>query len=179
MAGNPNNAAIWSDADVYAANDLDALNPATVTDPFPAAWGLVGLLDGGDGFVTNGEWGEDSDHYAWGGILVASSKSQFKLTRAFSVLEDNPTTRRLIWPGSDETKIVVPRPEPIKLAFELRKGSRVKRWITANYATVAVDGDMTENETDLTKVTLVATVFPTGDGTLFIPQDTAFEPVEP
>ncbi|WP_213452892.1 hypothetical protein [Rhizomonospora bruguierae] len=171
MAGDPSNAAIWADADVYVG-PLDAQDPADIDSPFPAAWALVGLLDGGDGFGETPEWGEDADHFAWGGGLVASTKSKFKLTRKFSVLEDNPTTRKLIWPGSDSTKIVVPKPEPVKLGFELRKFGRKKRRITKNYALVSVDGDITETETDLAKVSLVSTIFPDGNGVLFVPQDT-------
>jgi len=66
----------------------------------------------------------------------------------------------------------VPRPERIKLAFETREGDIVKRLITAQYAEVDVDGDITENETDLTAYPLVATIFPTSGKVLFLRQFT-------
>ena len=83
------------------------------------------------------------------------------------MLEDNATTRSLIWPGSTDTQIIVPRPARIKLAFETREGDIVKRLITAQYAEVSLDGDVQENETDLTAYSLVATIFPTAEKVLF------------
>ena len=171
MAGDPQNSALWTDADVYVG-PLDAENPLTVDDPFDPDWGLVGLLDGDEGFTE--ERDEDTeDKYAWGGILVRTSRAHFKLTKSFVVLEDNPTTRSLIWPGSSDTQIIVPKPARVKLAFETREGDAVKRLITAQYAEVDVDGDIQENETDLTAVTLVATIFPTAGKVLFDRQFTA------
>lgn len=165
MAGDPTNASLWTDADVYVG-PLSATNPATVDDPFGVEWGLVGLLDGDEGFNESRDEDKD-DKYAWGGILVRTSRSHFKLTKSFTALEDNATTRGLIWPGSTETQIIVPKPGRIKLAFETREGDAVKRLITAQYAEVDLDGDVQENETDLTAYSLVATIFPTAAKVLF------------
>lgn len=166
MAGNPDNASLWADADVYVGKAITATPPATADDPMGAEWDLVGLLNGEDGFTETRDE-EETDLFAWGGILVRTSRRNFKLTKSFTVLEDNATTRALIWPGSTDSRIVVPRPQPVKLAFELREGARVRRLITAKHAIVKVDGDITENETDLASVTLAATIFPAADGTLF------------
>lgn len=171
MAGDPNNAALWTDADVYVG-PMTAANPATIDDPFPAEWGLVGLLDGDDGFPESRDEDTD-DKYAWGGILVRTSRSHFKLTKSFSALEDNATTRGLIWPGSTDTEIIVPVPGEVKVAFEVRDGGKIKRLITRNHAIVSVDGDVDENETDLTKVTLAAVIYPDGNKVLFDRQFTA------
>lgn len=173
MAGNPQNASLWKEADVYVAQSVDTPNPESEAEEFGSGWGLVGLLDGSDGFNESREE-EKGDHFAWGGILVRTSRGNFKLTKSFSALEDNPTTRALIWPGSTPGKIVVPRPKPVKIAFETREDGKVRRLITALHAEVDLDGDVTENETDLTKYELVATIFPTGDGTLFIEQPTDY-----
>jgi hypothetical protein len=165
VAGDPTNASLWTDADVYVG-PLTAVNPATIDDPFPAEWGLVGLLDGDEGFTESRDEDTD-DKYAWGGILVRTSRAHFKLTKSFTVLEDNATTRSLIWPGSTDTQIIVPKPERIKIAFETREGDIVKRLISAQYAEVDLDGDVQENETDLTAYSLVATIFPTSGKVLF------------
>lgn len=165
MAGDPTNASLWTDADVYVG-PLTAPDPATIDDPFSSDWGLVGLLDGDEGFSESRDEDKD-DKYAWGGILVRTSRAHFKLTKSFTVLEDNATTRSLIWPGSTETQIIVPKPARIKLAFETREGDTVKRLITAQYAEVDLDGDVQENETDLTAYSLVATIFPTSAKVLF------------
>ncbi|MFF4779410.1 hypothetical protein ACFY05_42005 [Microtetraspora fusca] len=176
MPRNPEAASLWADADVYVG-PLTAIAPATITAPFPAQWGLVGLLNGDAGFVEKREE-QVKDHYAWGGILVRTSRSQFKLTKSFVVLEDNDETRKLIWPGSTATQLVVPRPTPVKLAFETREGTKIKRLITRRYAEVSVDGDIAETEADLTQVTLSATIFPDSSGVLFDRQHTDTEPDE-
>lgn len=170
MSGNTSNARLWADADVYVTDDLDAAIPATVTEEFGPEWGLVGLLNGEDGFTETREE-ESDDHYAWGGILVRTARRNFKLTKKFSALEDNAVTRGLIWPGSPAGEIVVPKPKQIKIAFETRDGTGpTRRLISANYAEVDVDGDITEGESDLTKYELLATIFPDADGVLFIEQ---------
>lgn len=166
MSGTPENASLWADADVYISTNLSATLPATTSDPFGVDWDLVGLLDGDDGFEE--ERDEDkSDYYAWGGVLVKTSRKNFKLTKKFSVLEDNDVTRSLIWPGSTATELIVPRPANILIAFETSENGKVKRLITRERAQVDVDGSIKDNESDLTKVTLAATIYPDGDGVLF------------
>lgn len=172
MSGNAENARLWADADVYIAEALDTEDPADASTEFGASWGLVGLLNGEDGFTEAREV-ETGDHYAWGGILVRTSRRNFKLTKSFSALEDNAVTRALIWPGSSAGTIIVPRPVPVKVAFETRDGTNVRRLITKRYATIDVSGDITENESDLTKYELTATIFPNADGELFTEQKTA------
>lgn len=166
MSGTPANASVWADADVYIATDLAAVLPADAATAFSGAWSLVGLLDGGDGFEEQRDQ-DQKDFYAWGGILVTTSRRNFKLTKKFSVLEDNATTRSIVWPGSTSATIVVPRPVPIKIAFETRTGGKVRRLISRNYAMVDVDGSIKDSEEDLTKVGLVATIFPDAAGVLF------------
>lgn len=171
MSGDPSKASLWADADVYVA-DTDAVNPATIDDPFPVAWGLVGLLDGEAGF-THGRSEDSGDFYAWGGILVKTSRRNFKQTTKFTALEDNATTRTLIWPGSTATKLYVPKPVPRKLALEKREGDKVHRLITARHAIITLDADVNESEADLTKYELLSTIFPLGDGQLWDVQETA------
>jgi len=171
VAGDPTKANLWTDADVYVSWDLNAALPASADEPFGPAWSLTGLLDGDEGFPETRDEDTD-DKYAWGGILVRTSRSHFKLTKSFTVLEDNETTRKLVWPGSTETKIRVPRPEKVKVAFETREGEKVRRLVTSLYAECALDGDHGENETDLESATIACTIFPTSDGDLFDRQAT-------
>ena len=73
MAGDPSNARLWADADVYVSFDTEAANPADVDTPFGGDWDLVGLLDGDDGFTESRD--EDvEDLFAWGGILVRTAR---------------------------------------------------------------------------------------------------------
>lgn len=171
MSGDPTKANLWTDADVYISTNLKAALPANANEAFGADWSLVGLLDGDEGFPEAREEDTD-DKFAWGGILVKTSRNHFKLTKSFTALEDNETTYSLIWPGSTPTKIKVPRPAKVKVAFEVREGDKVRRLITALYAECSLDGDHGENETELESATITATIFPTSDGDLFDRQNT-------
>ncbi|MFJ9113021.1 hypothetical protein [Streptomyces sp. NPDC102283] len=171
MAGDPTKANLWTDADVYVSFDLSATLPANANTPFGPEWQLVGLLDGDEGFPENREEDTD-DKFAWGGILVKTSRNHFKLTKGFTALEDNETVRRLVWPGSTETKIKVPVPERCKVAFETREGEKVRRLATSLYAECSLDGDHGENETDLESATIIATIYPNAQKELFDRQAT-------
>lgn len=176
MAGDPSAASIWADADVYVG-PTDATNPDDADTEFGPEWDLVGLLSGDAGFVESRE--EDSeDHFAWGGILVRTTRRNFKLTKTFTALENNDVTRELIWPGSPAGKLVVPRPKRIKIGFETREGNRIRRLISAFEAEVHVEGDITDSEADLTEYEMVATIFPDtseSPAVLFIEQQTDTE----
>jgi hypothetical protein len=168
MSGDTTKARLWTDADVWVADSLATPNPADANTPFGVGWNLVGLLNGDDGMPESRD--EDTaDYYAWGGILVRSSRKNFKLTKKFTVLEDNQVTRDLAWPGSTDTLVVVPKPVPKKAAFVTRDeatGLWVRR-ITRNYAIITLDGDQDENETDLLQSTFASVIYPDGDKVLF------------
>jgi uncharacterized protein YjdB len=171
VAGDPLKANLWTDADVYISTNLSAAVPADANTPFGVDWDLVGLLDGDEGFPESRDEDTD-DKFAWGGILVKTSRNHFKLTKNFTALEDNETTYSLLWPGSTASQIIVPRPAKVKVAFETREGDKVRRLITANYAEVSLDGDHGENESDLESMGFAATIYPTGAGVLFTRQTT-------
>lgn len=158
MAGDPSKASLWADADVYTA-DVDAEDPTDADTPFGAEWNLVGLLDGEAGFVYSREE-ETNDIFGWGGVLIRTSRRNFRQTVTFTALEDNETTRDLIWPDSPAGKLVVPRPKRIKIAFETREGDKIRRLISAYEAEVTVNGDFTDSEADITRYELLATIFP-------------------
>lgn len=168
MAGNPENASVWADADVYVS--ATAFTATTIDQGLPVG-NLVGLLSGDAGFGNTREM-ESNDFYAWGGILVRTTNRNIKVMKSFTLLEDNPQTRSIVWPGSSATELVVPRPSRMFLAFELREGDRVRRQITRRPAQVMVDGDFSESEGDLTQYPISATIYPDGDGVLFDIQDT-------
>lgn len=171
MSGDPTKANLWTDADVYVSTNLSATLPEDASQPFGPDWQLVGLLDGDEGFPETRD--EDTnDLFAWGGVLVRTSRQHFKLTKSCTCLEDNAVTYSLIWPGSTPTRVKVPRPARVLVAFEVREGDKVRRLITSQYAECSLDGDHGENETDLESATLAFTIFPTGDGWLFERQST-------
>ncbi len=159
MAGDTTNARQWSEADVYVSWNLNATIPATIGTAWGADWHLVGLLDGDDGF-TYAQSEDETDLFAWGGIIVKTSRKNFKQTVTFGALEWNDVTRRLRWPGSNIGEIFVPSVESTMIGFETREGTVHHRVVSANYAEIAPDGDVNENETDLSKIPFIATIIP-------------------
>ncbi|MBB6173726.1 hypothetical protein HNR23_003786 [Nocardiopsis mwathae] len=177
--GNAKNASVWAFADVYIA-PLDASVPRG-GEPFGPEWEQVGLLDGEEGFTEAIEV-ESEDLYAWGGVLVASTQNNFKLTRKFLPFEDNKVVYDLMYPGHDVSfdgdggyagAINVPDLQAkFKIAFETRTGNTIKRTISANYAMVAERGEATENAAELAKREITVAIYPTdadadGKATLF------------
>lgn len=172
MAGDPLNARLWTNADVYVSFDLDETNPATAETEFGGTWEPVGLLDGDAGFGETRDQ-QETDYFAWGQILVRTARRNYKETHTFTALEENDTVERLYRPGSEEGEYSVPTVESVKLAFELREGDAVKRLITRSRAEVTLNGSRTVSESGLATYPLVATIYPDGDGVLFDVQDTA------
>jgi len=171
MAGDPSNAQVWERADVYIGA-LDAAIPEAGA-PFGADWDAVGLLNGDDGFTETVSV-DAEDHFAWGGILVATSRSNFKLTRTFTAYEDNATVFDLLWPGHEivfdgtagyEGDVNVPNLQArFKIGFQLRTGQGsdavIKRVISRNYAQVGERGDSQESETTLASREVTVDIYP-------------------
>jgi hypothetical protein len=178
MSGNPANAAVWSNADVY-------IGPLTATipvdgEPFDSTWDLVGLLNGDDGF-TEKMTHDSKDFYAWGGILVATTRKNFKLTRSFTAYEDNATVHGLWYAGSTLTydgrrrlhrRRRVPGPEqavPHRVRGPKSDGT-VRRVFTkggSNFAQVDERGDSKEGESDLAARAFTIAIYPDANGNLF------------
>lgn len=165
MSGDPDKASIWGDADVYVGLP-EAETPANVDTPFGLDFDLVGLLDGDAGFEENRSQ-DSSDFFAWGGLLVRTSRRNFKLTRKFVALEENAVTLGLIWPGSGQGERRVPKVKRVKLGFETTDGEKVKRVITRRYAEISEVGTIKDSESELTKIEITVDIYPDADGVLF------------
>lgn len=167
MAGDPSNAAVWANADVYIGS-LTAVDPVDGA-AFGADWDAVGLLNGDDGF-TEAIATDNSDFFAWGGILIATTRKNFKLTRTFTAFEDNETMFDLWYPGHDVTfdgdggysgTVNVPDLQAkFKIAFETRTGSTLKRVISSNYAQLDERGDNKEGESDVASRAATVAIYP-------------------
>lgn len=165
MTGTTANASVWANADVYIAPVGTAI-PADESTAFGAGWDQVGLLDGSAGFEYSRS--EDKkDYYAWGGILVKTSRKNHKSMYKFTALEDNAITRSLVWPGSTATEISVPVVADLMIAFETTSGGKVKRMISRNYVQVDLNGAIKDGEDDLTARTFDVAVYPDDAGVLF------------
>lgn len=136
MAGSPDNVFLWTEADVlfYNAVTLPTADlPSDVTTPFNTAtgkWGYAGLLVGEDGFDLQREW-DEADIPAWGYGTIAVSSRNFKATGKVSAREDNPVIQSILWPGSTDSTLVVPKPSNQFVAMEKRDNNgNVKRLIS-------------------------------------------------
>lgn len=169
MTGNPDNTAIWGDADVYVTENLNAPIPANENAPFSADWDLVGLLDGEAGFEESRSR-DSSDYFAWGSLLIRTSRRNFVLTRKFVCLEENAVTMGLVWPGSRSGERSIPKPNARhKYAFETTDEGvgRKKRVITRRHAEVEDVGTIKDSESELTKLEITIKIYPDADGVLF------------
>jgi hypothetical protein len=174
MSGDALNAGVWDGADVYVDLTSAAAVPTDVTAPWATGWTAVGLLDGSDGFVESRDE-QSNDFYAWGSILVASTKSQHTRTITFSALEDNPTTFSLVNPGSappvtaagvTTATVKVPKYVDFSIGFETREGDKCKRRIVHRARVDKVD-DVTDAEDALRVYKITVKLFPETDGTLY------------
>ena len=168
MSGDPSNANLWEDANVLIAFDPDAANiPADVDEAFDNTWTLVGLLDGDQGFTTARS--EDvTEKYAWGRRLIKTSRRNFKETKSFTAYEYNDAVQALLYPGSDPITagtrdLKVPTVQRVMIAFETIENDVVRRMISFYEAEVALNGDLNENESDVTGYPFIATIYPGGD----------------
>ena len=169
---DPTNTHLWDGADVfYTPYPLGSVAiPADASTAFSADWKQCGVLDGDFGY-KHSRSEDKKDFYGWGNILLRTSRNHFKLTAGFRLLEDNPETRALVWPGSTSSALKVPKPANVVLALEKRDGDIVRRVITALRAEVELNADITETEADVTGYEMLATIYPTGVGVLWIPQN--------
>lgn len=178
MFGDAANVLIPKDADVYInfGYTSAAHLPANIGADLDATyWKLCGLLNGDTGSV-DARANTETPLRAWGGLLYETIRSDFVQTRTFVALERNWVTDRLENPGSYAGAIVVPdgNIENIGIAFQFVQGAKKVRLISAAYAQVARDGNLTDKEKAASEIPFKATIYPTTDGskTLWLRQTT-------
>ncbi len=179
MAGTPENARIWSGADVYAG-PVGTTAPTDLVTALNVAFDPLGLL-GTEGLSESREMDSD-DKYAWGGVLVRTRRSKHKRTFTIVALEDNPIVFGLVNPGSEigapaagiVTKTIkTPIVDERAFVFEMTDGVTVTRRRVVPRGEITNVGDVTYNEDDLASVELTITVYPASDGTLYLDIDDA------
>jgi hypothetical protein len=164
---------LWTGADVFIAS-VGATAPTDITTAWPVAWEPVGLLDGDEGF-TWARTEDTNDFYAWGGLLVRTTRSKHKRTVTFVCLEDNDVTFDLINPGSTRgtavagvvtSAVKVPVPTEIAIGFEIRDGTKTVRRIVQRAAIESV-AEIKESENAPTVYNVTVVLYPQADGTLW------------
>lgn len=175
MSGDVTKAAVWAGADVYIADSLSAASPVGGAAFSGTDWDLVGLLNGEEGFEEERET-DSTDHYAWGSILVATSRKNFKITRKFVALEDNETVMGLVydasgitWTGANYSG-TLKKPDlqrKFRIGFQVQTGNVIKRLISKNYAQVDEVGSSKEGENDLASREITVCIYPDSNGVLW------------
>jgi hypothetical protein len=173
MAGDTTNTRTWDKADVYVA-PTGTTGPTDLTTALNVAFKAVGLLDGDEGF-TEGRDQDRADHYAWGGILIKTTKAHHKRTVRFVALEDNLTSsgcstrlRRPTTAASVDTRTVkTPISNPQAWVFQLQEAGTVKKRRHIPSAEVTDVGDITDSEGNTVAYDITLTVYPAADSTLW------------
>lgn len=172
MSGDTDNPRIWLNGEVYVA-PVGSTAPTNVVTALAAAWDALGLLSE-DG-LTESIAEDSTDHYAWGGILVRTTRSKHKRTFVVTALEETATVMELWNPGSimagptggvTTTSVYVPSPDPRAFVFEAVDGTITKRiYIPRGEVTARGDVKYVENEMAMRELTI--TVYPDSTGLLY------------
>lgn len=175
MAGDPNNVKIWAEADVYIIipsdliGDIADVMPASISDPLPSLCRPAGLLNGDAGFEESVEW-DKTEHPAWGYGTIKIGFKNFKMTRKFTTLEENPTVAYLRSKNDTGNRVKVSKPAEVYVLFEKRTDDGQKHRLLSCMPSSVEYGGRTENESDLPEIEFETTIIPNSDKELFITQ---------
>lgn len=170
MAGNTDNVAVWSEADVLIG-PLTAVTPADGVDfslVGADAWAFAGILDGAAGF-SEAQTSASTPHYGWGYGEIATTRKDLAITRTFTAIEDNEETLALrydtsgvTFTGANYTGELAGRDLQAKfrMAFETRSGATIKRFVTKNFAQIESLGDVSETEDNLANLPVTVKIYP-------------------
>lgn len=99
MAGDTEDVRIWTGADVYVA-PVGTAAPTDTTTELDAAYEPLGLIDQDDA-IGEQFTSDDTDHYAYGSILVRKTSIKSKVMLQMTALENSDLVFQLANPGSD------------------------------------------------------------------------------
>lgn len=181
MAGDTDNVAVWSEADVLVSG-LTSTNPtagAAFTlngGAVTTQWNFAGILDGSAGFAET-QSNDSTDFSGWGVGTVATTRKNLAITRTFTVLEDNMTTLGFRYDvsgitvsgaGYSGTLGARDLSKKFKIAFETRTGATIKRLISKNHAEIESIGDVTEGEDNIASFPVTVKIYPDANGDFWV-----------
>lgn len=170
--GDIANPRIWLNADVYVA-PVGTARPTNVTATWAsvsALWSPLGLLSQEDGMSETRDQ-DVTDHYAWGNVLVRTTKAKTKFSFQVTALEDNPTVFNLLYPGSQDLSVsgvttrtvVVPTTDPRTWGFETVDGTIIRRRIIPTGEITEVS-DISINDSSMAAKQFTINVYPSAVG---------------
>jgi hypothetical protein len=169
--GSTDNPRIWTGADVYAG-PTSTTAPTNPTATLNAGFRALGLLSE-DG-LTESRDEDTTDHYAWGGILVRTTRSKHKRTFVVTALEDNDVVFDLANPGSDTSTsggvttrtVHVPSTNRQSFVIQLSDGSTLKR-IYIPTGEISAVGEKKYYDAEMAMTELTINVYPDTSGVLY------------
>jgi len=169
MAGNTANARVWLMGDVYVAPEGTPL-PTNTASALNAAFKPLGLLSADDG-LTQSTNETITDHHAWGGILVRTTRSKFKKSMGVTALEDNDVLFQLLNPGSTRAtsgnittrQYKVPQAQRNAFVVECKDGDITRRLVVP-VGEAFPDGDVEANEEGIETRALMIHIYPDSSG---------------
>lgn len=172
MSGDTENPRIWVNADAFVA-PVGTVAPTNIVGAWDAAWEVLGLLS--DDGMTESRNEDVTDHYAWGGVLVRTTRSKHKRTIKITALEDNPVVFGIVNPGSEAATVggvttrtvKVPSADPRAFGLELVDGDITRRRIIPRGEVVTI-GDIASSEAGMSMYELTINIYPDADGVLFL-----------
>lgn len=173
--GSISNPRIWLNADVYTA-PVGTTAPTNVTSTWTSVsplWLPLGLLSQDDGMTETRDQ-DVTDHYAWGNILVRTTKAKIKFSFQVTALEDTPTVFDLIYPGSVDVTtlgvttrtVKVPTTNPRAFGFEFVDGTVIKRRIIPTGEIVDIS-DISINDSDMAGYQFTINAYPSAAGVVW------------
>lgn len=171
MSGSVANPRIWEGADAYVA-PLGTTPPVDVTAAWATPWKSLGLLSE-DGASESREQ-DSADHFAWGGVLVRTTRSKFKRSMKITCLEDNPNVFALVNPGSTAATVTtlttrtIKNPTRVPQAFglETRDGIVTRRRVITRGEVTEI-GEVKLADSDMTAYEITITIYPDSNGVLY------------
>lgn len=164
MAGNPENAAVWAEGDVFVSFEDAPAVPADINADFGVDWDYVGLLNGSTG-VSETATQTVTKHSAWGYGIIQETEKDHEIMVDFTCREDNVLVRRLSYPSTADAGSVRFGPaEGCFVAFEVRDGTKSKRFISRRECKVRRNGPTTRNEDNLEETPFQVTILPDSGG---------------
>lgn len=170
MPENPDLTLIPDEAEVWLALKADVTNIATLIPVTPTAdltstdWEFSGLIDADKG-IPLAPTIEVREYDAFGRPRFRVKAKKGKLNTGFTVLETNAVTKKVVLPGSSDTKIGAPKDVQIYVLYRFVDEDRATVWVslTPALAELSSHGGIIDGELSWAEITVHHTTDAAGD----------------
>jgi hypothetical protein len=160
--GNPENASVWTHADVLLSFEDEPAVPATIDDDFGVDWEYLGILNGDTG-ISETPSATLTKHAGWGFGIIAETEKDFDMEWSFTGRETNPVVARLMQIDEDGYQSYGPAVQAF-VAVRLYYGDREKRKMSVRKCQVRRSGPQSATETSIEEYGFMVTLVPDEEG---------------